>query len=174
MRMRWCWQEATSAMAHWLTHCVAFRLAQWPSTTCRDKPRPCPLSLQEGITTPAEHSQTLMEQRCEPKPLPLWWVVYWWQNWQFIQTYIVTGGRNDITSKDIASTEILKKVAGTSWQTAASLPSARHCIRGVSLDDRFIVAGEHNCQTAKWKSEKLPNKKPSVIKSVLYPISSEV
>ena len=54
----------------------------------------------------------------------------------------MTGGLYDGTI-DIASTEILKKDGGTSWRLAASLPSARHCIRGVSMDDgRFIVAGE--------------------------------
>ena len=160
MRMRCCWQEATSAMAHSTTHCVAFRLAQCPSTTFWDQTCPYPLSLQEGITTPVDHSPTLMDQRCEPKLLPLWWVVwYWWQNWQSIQTYIVTGGRDDNISKDIASTEILRKIGGTSWQTAASLPTGRHCIRGVSLDDgRFIVAGEHNqlpnSELKKWKTAK--------------------
>ena len=66
----------------------------------------------------------------------------YWYDGKCIQSYIVTGGLYDATI-DIASTEILKKDGGISWRLAASLPSARHCIRGVSMDDgRFIVAGD--------------------------------
>ena len=59
-----------------------------------------------------------------------------------IQFYMVTGGM-DRWWKDSSTTEILKKEGGTSWQTAASLPSARGCLRGVSLPNgHFMVSGE--------------------------------
>ena len=46
----------------------------------------------------------------------------------------------------VASTEILKKEGGTSWQTAASLPSSRGGLRGVSLPNgHFMVSGEDDC-----------------------------
>ena len=59
-----------------------------------------------------------------------------------MQFYIVTGGR--LSLKEVASsTEILKKDGGTSWQTVASLPSARKGLRGVSLPNgHFMVSGE--------------------------------
>ena len=42
-----------------------------------------------------------------------------------------------------SSTEILKKGGGHSWQTAASLPSARFYMKGVSLaNGHFMVSGE--------------------------------
>ena len=42
-----------------------------------------------------------------------------------------------------SSTEILKKGGGHSWQMAASLPSARRFVRGVSLaNGHFMVSGE--------------------------------
>ena len=57
-----------------------------------------------------------------------------------LQLYIVTGGHS---SSNLASTEILKKGGGHSWQTVASLPSGRHHLRGVSLaNGHFMVSGE--------------------------------
>ena len=70
-----------------------------------------------------------------------------------MQFYIVAGGYR-VTSiqpchachgfgVEVASTEILKKEGGTSWQTVASLPSARKGLRGVSLPNgHFMVSGE--------------------------------
>ena len=62
----------------------------------------------------------------------------------YIQAYIVTGGVHHGRSKILLdSTEILKKEGGTSWQKAASLPSARRGLRGVSLPNgHFMVSGE--------------------------------
>ena len=58
-----------------------------------------------------------------------------------LQFYIVSGGYSK-TTRLLASTEILKKEGGTSWQTAASLPSARGGLRGVSLPNgHFMVSG---------------------------------
>ena len=46
------------------------------------------------------------------------------------------------------STEILKKEGGSSWQTAASLPTSRYGLRGVSLPNgHFMVSGE-DCLTS--------------------------
>ena len=60
----------------------------------------------------------------------------------FIQFYMVTGGMNR-SWKDIGTTEILKKEGGTSWQTAASLPSARHAPKGITLPNgKFLVTGD--------------------------------
>ena len=60
-----------------------------------------------------------------------------------MQYYIVTGGSGGRSLGYYASTEILKKEGGTSWQTAASLPSARLSLSGVSLSNgHFMVAGE--------------------------------
>ena len=60
-----------------------------------------------------------------------------------LQVYIVTGGRGaDSQGSHVASTEIMEK-DGSEWQEVASLPSARHYIRGVGLDHgRFIITGE--------------------------------
>ena len=56
-----------------------------------------------------------------------------------MQFYIVTGGISD--DKDLVTTEILKKEGGSSWQTAASLPSSR--VSGVSLPNgHFMVSGD--------------------------------
>ena len=60
-----------------------------------------------------------------------------------MQFYIVTGGYRQHGLPEVASTEILKKDGGTSWQTVASLPSGRTGIRGVSLPNgHFMVSGE--------------------------------
>ena len=65
-----------------------------------------------------------------------------------MQFYIVTGGSRKHPWHphgllEVASTEILKKDGGTSWQTVASLPSARGGLRGVSLPNgHFMVSGE--------------------------------
>ena len=57
------------------------------------------------------------------------------------QFYIITGGL--FANGSLASTEILKKEGGTSWQTAASLPSSRSVLRGVSLPNgHFMVSGD--------------------------------
>ena len=64
-----------------------------------------------------------------------------------MQFYIVTGGHRNAK---LASTEILKKDGSTSWQTVASLPSARYGLRGVSLPNgHFMVSGDDGqyCQT---------------------------
>ena len=57
------------------------------------------------------------------------------------QFYIITGGL--FANGSLASTEILKKEGGTSWQTTASLPSNRHhSFSGVSLPNgHFMVSG---------------------------------
>ena len=56
------------------------------------------------------------------------------------QFYIITGG---FAKGSLASTEILKKEGGTSWQTVASLPYNRHSFSGVSLPNgHFMVSGE--------------------------------
>ena len=58
-----------------------------------------------------------------------------------MQFYIVTGGYS--YNKDLVTTEILKKEGGSSWQTAASLPSSRLGVSGVSLPNgHFMVSGE--------------------------------
>ena len=65
-----------------------------------------------------------------------------------MQFYIVSGGRGLTTRTEdrrytMASTEVLKKDGGTSWQIVASLPSVRHNLRGVSLPNgHFMVSGE--------------------------------
>ena len=63
-----------------------------------------------------------------------------------MQFYIVAGGsRKHGPGRQVeaASTEILKKDGGTSWQTVASLPSGRTGLRGVSLPNgHFMVSGE--------------------------------
>ena len=70
-----------------------------------------------------------------------------------MQFYIVAGGMGrHIHGRQLeaASTEILKKDGGTSWQTVASLPSGRGGLRGVSLPNgHFMVSGDdgHYCQT---------------------------
>ena len=57
-----------------------------------------------------------------------------------VQVYIVAGGWG---SSRLASTEILEKEGGTSWQYVASLPSARFGPRGLGLDHgRFMVTGQ--------------------------------
>ena len=59
-----------------------------------------------------------------------------------MQFYIVTGGYRK-HELEVASTEIMKKDGATSWQTVASLPSARGGLRGVSLPNgHFMVSGE--------------------------------
>ena len=64
-----------------------------------------------------------------------------------IQYYMVTGGMNRFW-KDIATTEILKKEGGTPWQKAASLPSARHAPKGITLPNgKFLVTGDGLCST---------------------------
>ena len=56
-----------------------------------------------------------------------------------MQVYIVTGG---YSSSSLASTETLLRDGGSSWQSAASLPSARYGPRGIGLDSgHFIVTG---------------------------------
>ena len=66
----------------------------------------------------------------------------------FMQVYIVSGGFNNgnalaTGNGQLASTETLEKGGGSEWQEVASLPSARHYIRGVGLDHgRFIITGE--------------------------------
>ena len=58
-----------------------------------------------------------------------------------MQFYIVTGGISD--DKDLVTTEILKKEGGSSWQTAASLPSSSLRVSGVSLPNgHFMVSGD--------------------------------
>ena len=57
-----------------------------------------------------------------------------------MQIYIVTGGWD---GSSMASTETFLKNGGTSWQSAASLPSARHSPRGIGLDNgKFILIGQ--------------------------------
>ena len=67
-----------------------------------------------------------------------------------MQFYIVSGGSYRRTGRGrheaLASTEILKKEGGTSWQTAASLPSGRWGFSGVSLPNgHFMVSGDDYC-----------------------------
>ena len=62
-----------------------------------------------------------------------------------MQFYLVSGGISRISRRTvgIGSTEILKKEGGTSWQRAASLPSERNGLRGVSLPNgHFMVSGD--------------------------------
>ena len=66
-----------------------------------------------------------------------------------MQFYIVTGGMGphihglSTWHNWLVSTEILKKGGGHSWQTVASLPSARQLLSGVSLaNGHFMVSGE--------------------------------
>ena len=60
-----------------------------------------------------------------------------------VQIYIVSGGHSGSGSSNLASTEILEKEGGSAWQYVASLPSARHGVRGVGLDGgMFMVTGE--------------------------------
>ena len=67
-----------------------------------------------------------------------------------MQFYIVAGGYGKHPTwpagnylLEVASTEILKKEGGTSWQTAASLPSSRGGFSGVSLPNgHFMVSGD--------------------------------
>ena len=70
-----------------------------------------------------------------------------------LQYYIVSGGEDTALARGspnsyIASTEILKKEGGTSWQPAASLPTSRYGLRGVSLPNgHFMVSGK-DCLTS--------------------------
>ena len=58
-----------------------------------------------------------------------------------VQVYIVSGGLPGPLG--LASTETLEKDGGSAWQLVASLPSARHAVRGVGLDHgRFMITGE--------------------------------
>ena len=61
-----------------------------------------------------------------------------------MQFYIVSGGYGRQHGREyLASTEILKKEGGTSWQTVASLPSSRGGFSGVSLPNgHFMVSGD--------------------------------
>ena len=63
-----------------------------------------------------------------------------------MQFYIVSGGYSNTPGRLLASTdrtEILMKEGGTSWQTAASLPSGRWGFSGVSLPNgHFMVSGD--------------------------------
>ena len=55
-----------------------------------------------------------------------------------MQVYIVAGGQGVAST----STETLLRDGGSSWQSAASLPSARYGPRGIGLDSgHFIVTG---------------------------------
>ena len=66
-----------------------------------------------------------------------------------MQFYLVSGGFG--RGVGIGSTEILKKEGGTSWQRAASLPSERWGLRGVSLPNgHFMVSGEFNILHVVW------------------------
>ena len=66
-----------------------------------------------------------------------------------MQFYIVSGGFG--RGVGIGLTEILKKEGGTSWQRAASLPSGRNGLRGVSLPNgHFMVSGEFNILHVVW------------------------
>ena len=70
-----------------------------------------------------------------------------------MQFYLVSGGYTRILTRTlgIGSTEILKKEGGTSWQRAASLPSERWGLRGVSLPNgNFMVSGEFNFLHVVW------------------------
>ena len=60
-----------------------------------------------------------------------------------MQFYIVSGGKAGKNYKHLtASTEILKKEGGSSWQPVASLPTSRYDLRGVSLPNgHFMVSG---------------------------------
>ena len=59
-----------------------------------------------------------------------------------MQFYIVTGGMSH-SGGWLASTEILKKGGGHSWQTVASLPSVRYSPKGVSLaNGHFLLSGK--------------------------------
>ena len=74
-----------------------------------------------------------------------------------MQFYLVSGGFSRISRKYVSiiigSTEILKKEGGTSWQRAASLPSERYGLRGVSLPNgHFMVSGEFNILHVVWQS----------------------
>ena len=68
-----------------------------------------------------------------------------------IQFYIVSGGHPKGSwgqPGNMDSTEILKKEGGASWQPAASLPTSRFGLRGVSLPNgHFMVSGE-DCLTS--------------------------
>ena len=58
-----------------------------------------------------------------------------------MQVYIVSGGYN---GGNVASTETLERDGGSAWQLVASLPSARHAVKGVGLDNgRFMTTGEY-------------------------------
>ena len=63
-----------------------------------------------------------------------------------MQFYIVSGGHPKGSwgqPGNMDSTEILKKEGGASWQPAASLPTSRFGLRGVSLPNgHFMVSGE--------------------------------
>ena len=57
-----------------------------------------------------------------------------------MQVYIVSGGWG---TSNLASTVTLDKDGGSAWQVVASLPSGRHTVKGVGLDNgRFMVTGE--------------------------------
>ena len=59
-----------------------------------------------------------------------------------MQVYIVSGGWWS-GNGNVASTEILEKDGGSTWQLVASLPSARQGVRGLGLDNgRFMVTGQ--------------------------------
>ena len=55
------------------------------------------------------------------------------------QTYLVTGGSRGY-SDDLASTELLPQTA-FQWVYSGPLPSARHGVRGATLDNKLIITG---------------------------------
>ena len=115
-------------------------------TTWREKPHLSPLSTLDGLATHVEQLSNLMEQRYVSSDMMMIMKydgklsVLLTNTFDF-QFYIITGGL--FANGSLASTEILKKEGGTSWQTAASLPSARKALKGITLPNgKFLVTGD--------------------------------
>ena len=124
MMRPWCWQGEF------------MRGPKWRSSPRQDRQHLSPPSKLDALLTHVGKLSRRVEQR--------WAVDHVIHKINVLtitlQLYIVTGGHS---SSNLASTEILKKGGGHSWQTVASLPSGRHHLRGVSLaNGHFMVSGE--------------------------------
>ena len=56
-----------------------------------------------------------------------------------VQTYIVAGGYND---GYLSSTEVLVET-GSAWNLSGELPSPRHALRVVNIENKIVMTG--NC-----------------------------
>ena len=55
-----------------------------------------------------------------------------------VQTYIVAGGYTG--SNRLSSTEVLVET-GSAWNLSGELPSPRHALRGVNIENKIVMTG---------------------------------